>query len=239
MFQIAIVEDDAAWRSQLKQEIERFGREERIDISVQAWESGFSFLENYHEKDFDIILLDIEMPHFSGMETARQIRAQDESVCLIFVTNMAQYALEGYSVSAKDYILKPVNYETLRQRLKNAIDHCRRYAAEGAIMLNRGGGFQRLDVSDIYYIEADGHSLVYHTARGQYTELRETLKNRETELLPMHFIRCNHYLLVNMRHVRSLKNGELTLSDGSNVQISRSKRKECMLRLADYMGNRL
>lgn len=239
MFQIAIIEDDEAWRTRLEQEIIRFGNEEHIDVSVQAWGNGFSFLENYHEKDFDIILLDIEMPHFSGMETARQIRTYDENVCLIFVTNMAQYALEGYTVNAKDYILKPVNYETLRQRLKNAIDHCRRYISEESIMLNKGGGFQRLNISDIFFIEADGHSLVYHTAQGEYTELRETLKKREAELLPLHFIRCNHYLLVNMRHVRSLKNGELTLSNGAMVQISRSKRKECMLQLADYMGNRL
>lgn len=239
MVNIAVVEDDPVWRAELERYLLRFQEEEHEELSVQSWENGFLFLEAFSSKRFDLILLDIEMPHFSGMETARQIRADDETVSLIFITNMAQYALEGYEVSARDYLVKPVNYEVFRQRLRPAVDYCKRYAFREYITINRGGGLQKLEIGDICYIEVNGHSLVYHTVHGEYTELRVTLKERETQLEPFHFARCNNYVLLNLGYVKAMKNGVLTLSDGTEVEISRGRRKSFMLCLADYMGNRL
>ena len=60
-------------------------------------------------KGFDIVLMDIDMPGMNGMETARALRKVDAAVILIFVTNMAQFAISGYEVDATDFILKPVN----------------------------------------------------------------------------------------------------------------------------------
>ena len=69
---------------------------------------GSSF-ENY-KMIFDIIIFDIDMPGINGIDTARKLREMDSNVTIIFVTNIAQYAINGYEVDAVDYILKPVSY---------------------------------------------------------------------------------------------------------------------------------
>lgn len=59
---------------------------------------------------YDIILFDIDMPGTNGIDTARQVRKLDENVTILFITNMAQYAISAFEIEAADYILKPVEY---------------------------------------------------------------------------------------------------------------------------------
>lgn len=236
--EIAVVEDDQVWRERLEQYLERFSREEGEPLSVHSFENGLDLLDNYQGR-YDIILLDIEMPHITGMETARKIRELDKNVCLIFITNMTQYAVEGYEVNIRDYLIKPLRYDLFRQRLRLAVDHYKIYHPQKALVLTGSGGFQKLLVNEIYYIEVRGHSLLYHTPHGSYTELRRTMKEREEELGGQQFARCSNYALVNLRYVTGLKNGEIALSDGTVLPISRSRRKDFLLQLANYMGNTL
>ena len=89
---ISIVEDEQAQRDLLQSYIERYSRESGIQFDVEAFADGRGLLADYHP-DHDIILLDIELPGMNGMEIAELIRAQDEDVVLMFITNMAQYAV--------------------------------------------------------------------------------------------------------------------------------------------------
>ena len=92
MTRIAIVEDEAAVREQLTGYVQRYTRQYGTPFEVSAFASGVEILEEYRPV-YDIIFLDVEMPHLDGMETARRIRALDSDVLLIFITNMAQYAI--------------------------------------------------------------------------------------------------------------------------------------------------
>ena len=65
--------------------------------------------------------MDIEMPHLNGMEAAQKIRELDKEVVIVFITNMAQYAIKGYEVDALDFILKPLNYYTFSMRFTRAV----------------------------------------------------------------------------------------------------------------------
>ena len=107
MYRIAIVEDEAPCREELRGYIERYGQEHGQEFSVYPFADGSEILQNY-EPRYDVILLDIEMPRVGGMEAAQAIREVDENVVLVFITNMAQYAIKGYSVGALDFVMKPV-----------------------------------------------------------------------------------------------------------------------------------
>lgn len=109
MIRIAMVEDEAAVREQLMGYVQRYTRQYGTEFSVTEFADGVDILENYRPV-YDIVFLDVEMKHLDGMETARRIRALDADVVLIFITNMAQYAIKGYAVGALDYVLKPVPY---------------------------------------------------------------------------------------------------------------------------------
>ena len=107
MIRVAIVEDDAEVQGVLQEYVRRYTRQYGTEFEVTVFADGVDILEDYRAV-YDIIFLDVEMKHLDGMTTAERIRQMDADVILIFITNMAQYAIRGYSVGALDYVLKPV-----------------------------------------------------------------------------------------------------------------------------------
>ena len=107
---LALVDDDAEICSLLRAYVQRYNTEYGTSISTYDFTSGSDLLHHYERGVFDVIFLDIEMPGINGMETATQIRRIDDAVALVFVTHLAQFAVQGYEVQASDYIIKPLSY---------------------------------------------------------------------------------------------------------------------------------
>lgn len=232
MIRIAIVEDDAAYREQLNGFVERYQREQGIEFSVAHFTDGLEIAEEY-KAAYDIIFLDIEMKHLNGMETAKHIRRQDKNVVLIFITNLAQFAIQGYEVEALDYVLKPVSYFAFSQELQKAVKKVRE-RTECFLRIVQESSMVRLDVAKITYIESQGHNVVYHTEEGQYVN-RDSLKSVEQKLAGRSFSRCNNCYLVNLAHVQKVDKSMVTVA-GEPLQISRPKRKAFMEALTAYVG---
>ena len=125
MAKIAVVEDNDAMRAQLCGFIAQYAQESGHQLDVTAFSDGAQLVEPYRP-GFDIIFLDIEMPKLGGMPTAERIRRQDPDVVLVFVTNMAQYAIRGYEVDALDFVLKPVSYYQFSTKLERALQRIQR-----------------------------------------------------------------------------------------------------------------
>ena len=155
MIRVAIVEDEAEIREQLMGYVQRYTRQYGTAFEVKTFADGLEILEDYRPA-YDLILLDIEMKHLDGMETARRIRELDPDVMLVFITNMAQYAIKGYAVGALDYVLKPVPYFAFSQQLQKVEAQLRRRTRH-YLAVPVEGGLRRLDTSRIYYIESEGH----------------------------------------------------------------------------------
>ena len=109
MIPIGIVYDEKQERDQLKQALARFGAENGTELNVQEFDCAAVYLAA-QDRDFDILYLDIDMPQMSGMELAEKIRETDQDVILIFCTNLQQFALNGYSVGALGFIVKPIQW---------------------------------------------------------------------------------------------------------------------------------
>ena len=108
MINIAIVEDDVGAAEELKQLLADFLSKKECAFEIRHFPTADRFLFDYHH-EYDLVFLDIEMPGTNGMDAAREIRKTDQTVSIVFVTNMAHFATAGYSVNASDYILKPIN----------------------------------------------------------------------------------------------------------------------------------
>ena len=183
-----------------------------------------------------IILMDIEMPLMDGMSAARTVRQQDSEVIIIFLTNLSQYAIQGYSVQAFDYILKPVTWFSFSAFLEKAMDRLRRKVVQ-YICVPTKEGIQKLAVQDISYIEIRSHTLFYHTADKTVCTTGRML-DVEARMAPYHFSRCNSGYLINLSHVESIQEGQVILSDAT-LPISRSRKKVFTESLVQYISSHL
>jgi len=233
MINIAIVEDDSLFYRELSAYLDRFQREEKVQFSIAYFQNGLEFISAY--KPCDIVLMDIEMPLMDGMSAAAKLRELDQTVCLIFITNMAQYAIKGYEVEALDYMLKPIRYRELATKLKKALKRCAR--GEQSITFNNKGVVQRLLVDKILYIEVMNNLVTYHTEMGDYQEHR-TLKSVEEQLNDPLFSRCSSSYLVNLRRVSGVIKNEVIVGP-SRLLISCNRKKDFMNALTMYLGGTL
>ena len=95
------------------------------------------------------------------------------------------------------------------------------------------GGVVRLAANTIYYIESQGHDLIYHTSRGEYVT-SGTMKDSEEALKSLHFFRGSKWYLINLALVEGLEDGAARMKDGKLVSLSRGRKKEFMAALAQY-----
>lgn len=174
------------------------------------------------------------MQFMDGMTAAKKIREMDSKVILIFVTNMIQYAVQGYQVDALDYIVKPVEYFSFTQKLNRAIERIGTNSKH-YISATTEDGIRKVNIDDILYIESSGHYLNFITMTEIY-ETRGTMKYME-ELLELHdFCRIHKGYLVNMKHVEGVKESDCIIC-GRKLPVSRNNRKNFMERLTDYIGS--
>lgn len=232
MIRIAIVDDEPTSVEELKNYLIQYQKERKEEISITTFSDGDEIVENY-KAEYDMILLDIEMRFMDGMTAANIIRESDPEVIIIFITNMAQYAINGYTVNATDYVLKPVSYFSFSQRLDKAIGRIN-HKVKKFIAIGIKGGTVKLYISDICYIESQGHRLIFHTMTEEYVTFA-TMKEIEEKLGEMDFFRCNKGCLINLAFVDSVQDG-CVIINGERLVISRARKKEFMEQLTNYLG---
>jgi len=235
MIKIAIVEDDENYIATIKEYINTYMKEKGTSISLDVFRDGKQIVFDF-QAIYDIILMDIEMPDMDGITAAEQIREKDKEVIIIFITNMAQYAIKGYQVRARSYILKPVNYYCFAFELQEAIGIISR-RTDDSLLVSGEDGLQKILIGDIYYLETQKHRMIIHTKEG-IIKIRETMKNMERKLQEFYFERCNVSYLVNLAHVSSIIE-DMAVVGGDKVPISRQKRKSFVAALTKYIGGNM
>ena len=178
--------------------------------------------------------MDIEMPRMDGIEAAQRLRKMDRDVVLIFVTNMAKYAIKGYEVNAMSYILKPVNYFAFSYTLKRILQGMPK-RDENFVLVPIENGEIRLSSDQIWYIEVLNHRLLFHTKERTY-EMFGTLQKMEERFRGSCFVKCNKSYLVNLKFVARVEKNMVRVGE-NELQISRPRRKDFLMALTEYYGH--
>jgi DNA-binding LytR/AlgR family response regulator len=233
MIRLAIVEDDEQVAETIEGYVARYADENGRHIEISRCRDGDQITENYRP-EYDIILMDIQMSFMDGMTAARRIREKDQEVIIIFVTNMAKYALQGYTVNAFDFIVKPVQFFSFSRRLDRAVNRLAKKTKD-TIMVRTVDGVHKLDVEDIFYVESLGHRLIFHTRAGCLNVKYVSMQNTEEKLISLHFFRSNKGYLVNLEYVEGVVDN-CALVHGERLIISRGKRNAFMEALTEYVG---
>ena len=230
--QIAVIDDLKSERETLKSYLERMELEGKQSFSIKYYTCSEEVLADTDSK-FDIMIFDIDMPGMNGMDAAREIRKRDNNVVIMFVTNVAQYAINGYEVGAVDYVLKPLSYQDFALKMQKASRYVQRNR-DAIISLRTTDGVVSVQISEILYVESALHYLMYHTTRGGW-KVRGSIAQADKELMPFRFARCNSGILVNLRHVQAIEKEDVLIG-GQRLKISRGKRLEFMNAFTRYLG---
>lgn len=233
MIRIAVVEDEEICIRQIEEYLVEYRNTSGEELEWTVYRDGDQITKEFHAQ-FDLIFMDIQMKFIDGMKAAEEIRCFDSEVAIVFVTNMAQYAVKGYEVGALNYIVKPISYPVFSQKLEKVIARIRRRKGS-FLMLPVKGGMLRQNTDDIYYVESSGHYLIYHTAEGE-KKVIGTMKAAEEQLADKHFFKINKCYLIHLKHVDGIRD-KCAVVKGEKLPVSRPKMSEFMQELTMYWGS--
>ena len=219
---IAIVEDTDADAENLESCINRYMKENNLCCTVKRFKDGMDFLDKY-SSIYDIIFMDVDMPYKNGINVSAKLREIDEAVTLVFVTRLKQYAIDGYSVDASDFLLKPIVYDVFVFHFKRVLEIARNKVGAEITLISQNEKM-RLKVNDIDFVEVKNHKCIFHTG-DKVSEMWITLKNVSEQLIPFGFAFCNSGYLVNLNHIKNIKD-DMVYVGNDCLKMSRPRRKE-------------
>ena len=218
-YRIAIVDDDHVDAEYVGRILNAWALDRQACVQVQQFTSAESFLFRYAEdKEWDILLLDIEMGAMDGVSLAKKIRQENETVQIVFITGFADYIAEGYEVSALHYLMKPVKQDKLFAVLDRAVAAMDK--TERVILLPVGGEMLRLPVGQVQYVEAFSHTAAIVTGTDTI-QVKMPISEIE-RMLGVGFVRCHRSYLVGLKHIARLSKTEVILDSGKSLPLSRS-----------------
>ncbi|WP_458457313.1 LytR/AlgR family response regulator transcription factor [Pseudobutyrivibrio sp.] len=235
MLNIALIENDKDDEKTFCDITDSFFKQQNEQYEISVFTAAEDFLASYKHQ-YQIVFMDIELDGINGMDAAHKLREIDSDVLLIFLTNLAHYAIAGYEVNAADYILKPLSENAFSLKMPKVLAIVKQQAKKNLTIMSKGE-IHTVSTDKIYYVEVLSHRLYYHTTDGVF-DTRGAISEIEEMLLPYNFRRCNNSYLVNLMHVSSIQGNDVKV--GPNIlPISRPKKKIFINEVTNYLGGQL
>lgn len=229
---IAVCDDDASQKDYLVEIVSAWTKRNRHLAEVKQYEDAKSFLFDYsEEKDFDILLLDIEMPGMNGIELAKKVRSENSTVQIVFITGYYEYFSDGFDVSALHYLIKPADEQKLCAVLDKAVDNLA--YRQRSVLLTTADGEIKVSLADILYVESENVYIIVHTVHGNY-RMRMALA-KFSEQLDDTFFKVHRSFIVSLKYIRKVTRTDVTMTNGETVPISRGLYDEVHAALIKYL----
>ena len=218
-YRVAIVDDSNIDAEYVQSLLGAWAQDRKVGVQAQRFVSAENFLFHYaDDKDWDVLLLDIEMGAMDGVSLAKKIRQENDSVQIVFITGFADYISEGYEVSALHYLMKPVKQDKLFAVLDRAVAAIQK--TERVVLLPVDGEMLRLPVGQVQYVESFSHTVAIVTD-ADMIHVKMSITEIE-KMLGDDFARCHRSYLVGLKHIARLSKTEVILDNGKTLPLSRS-----------------
>lgn len=213
----AICDDNNIDSNYVSNLVNKWANERKYQINIDIFDSAEAFLFHYDgDKNYDILLLDIEMKKMDGVTLAREIRKTNKSVQIVFITGYSDYIADGYDVEALHYLMKPLKEEKLFVVLDRALN--RIIQNEKYLLLNYYDETIRIPLHEIVYIEVDRNYVTIHSNQ-DYT-IKKTLGEIEKEL-DKRFFRIGRSVIVNLKYISRVTKTDVFLANNTILQLPR------------------
>ncbi len=203
---------------------------------IRLASSGPEASQVLQQCDPDVVFLDVKMPVMNGFEWLASLPKRPFDV--VFTTAYDQYAIQAIRYSAFDYLLKPVDPEDLRTTMNRYLKSTKTHAGGYDNLLYNIGqndpstfrltisttqGTHYLDSSEIIRCEADGNYTHFYLTNEKHIIASRPLGHYGSLLPDNIFIRCHKSSLVNRNYIKTIYDKQISLADGSIVEVSRRR----------------
>lgn len=220
---IAICDDQEAQCQLLTQQLLQLAKNRSLPVQIQTFVSADAFLFAYEtDKNWDLLLLDIQMPRLSGMDLARRLRRKKDDLTIALITASERYALEGYEVDAIAYLLKPVSDQALSALLTKA---ALRKPAE-SILVHVRDETVKVTLDQLLYLESAAHDTLFKLVDGTQLVCPHGLSYFETTLetsYPRRFFRIHRCYLLHLPAISAIHRKEVILVNGEVLPVARGR----------------
>lgn len=219
---IAICEDDTTQQNILTAALDSYRTPAGEHVQYDVYHNGLDLLASINTHSYDVLLLDILMPGFTGIETAREIRQSNEKIPIIFLTTSQEFAVESYRVHAFDYLMKPVEQDALFETLDRAFAMTES-TLEKSILVQTSKAVYVLSLSQIEFVEINNRTLSFHLIDGTVKSISGRLSDYEEALLKHpEFLKIHRSYIINMDLMKALNQKSFITLTGNEIPISRN-----------------
>lgn len=232
MYRIVICEDDNLQRNEINSFISEIFSEISNNIKIFEFSSAEEVIESKLE-GIDIYFLDIQMDNLNGMDLAKEIRKQNDTSKIIFITSLLEHVQDGYVVKAYRYLIKPIKYEDLKEHILSCISDIIK-ERENFIIIKENGITYKVNTKEITYIEIIKKDITIHTIYRKYN-IKNRIKNLEKELNMYNFFRCHKSYLINMEYIDFIGKDNLMIK-GVEIPVSKYRMSGLKTKLTNLLG---
>lgn len=234
MIHIAICDDEKPMSDQIRAMASAFFRGKNTETAILQFSCGEELLG--YSGEIDILFLDIRMKGLDGMETARKLRAEGFRGFLVFITVLRETVFQSFEVQAYDYLVKPVEEEGFKRTMERLYASMQN-AGENSLLVQKGHESRLVSLDDIVFCEIIDRKIYLNLASSEVIDYYGRIEKLEEKLVGR-FYRCHRSFLINLKYLKSYKNGTAYMEGGREVPVSRLRGKEFSGVILQYMKNR-
>lgn len=234
MLKIAVCDDSRELLEKVEKDLLEYESVHSTPVTIHTYTNAMDLLDGLKKTDYDILILDIIMPNFTGMQAAHEIRKFNEEIKIIFLTSSKEFAIESYSVGAYYYLLKPVLKEKLFSILDKVVSEIT--SKQESCVIYTHTGIVNIPFAKIECLEVYNKHLVFHLSDGSTKETRGTLTDYENVFLERkEFLKIHRSYILNMDYIHSIEAGEIATYSGKKFPVSRLLAKDIKEHYMNYM----
>lgn len=235
MVRIVALDDEICWIETLRQITQEFFGQEEYEFF--SYMNAEKFLFDMEEKrEYDIILLDMEMPGTNGLEVGGKVRLRHPESVIIFITNYVEYAVQAYEVNAFRYIPKCMMKEKLPEAYAALVEKLKTQEKR-FFSISNNEKMEKIPEDSIYYLKKE-KKYVYVVHSGGKEKVRMTLAEAYDRLTAGDFVYIDRSCIAGLRHIMAVENHQVKLRNGTHLDISYPQYANVRKQISEYWSNR-
>lgn len=233
---VAICDDESAARSIIAGAFQAVFRQSGVEMEEITCASASELMQRMKHAEYDLLLLDIDLPGMNGVAFGKWLREQNNSVSIIFVSSREDRVFDTFEIESVGFVRKNRLLEDVPFVVRRFLDQRRKAEGEKKLVVETREKILVIPLKQIVYIEGARNSqLVHRDGQSEPIQVRRSMQELEEQLYEEGFLRIQKGYLVNFRYIRLIEDGSILLTNGERLSMSRRKTQETKSRFLDLM----